>query len=192
MNNEQFNLLMEEIEANFSEISNTTKNTRKKKKELEEEENNKIKQISDHMNNILSNDYQTTTDSIIINTESEVDKMFRKNMMIQERIIAVEMLLKMYPQLEKDKKIIIDKILCTSEQKIELYVLEKIKVNDKDFYKDSSGYIIDSNINVVGVCVFDKNPKYVIFENTNIFIDIESKGMEIINKLDNVFNLNDA
>lgn len=190
MDNEQINLVMEEIEASFSEMSSTNKNTRKKKKQLEEEENEKIKQISERMNNILSNNYQTITDSVNISSESEVDKMFRKNMIINERIIVIDMMLKLYPQLEKDRKHIIEKILCTTEQKIELYVLEKIKIGELVFYKDSQGYIIDSNISVVGICIQEDNmDKYIVFDNIKKFDETRNKGMELIEKLDKHFNI---
>lgn len=190
MDNEQINLVMAEIEAGFSEMSSTNKNTRKKKKQLEEEENEKIKQISERMNNILSNNYQTITDSVNINSESEVDKMFRKNMIINERIIVIDMMLKLYPQLEKDRKHIIEKILCTTEQKIELYVLEKIKIGDTIFYKDSQGYIIDVNICVVGICMQEDNrDKYIVFEEIKKYIETRNKGMELIEKLDKHFNV---
>lgn len=190
MDNEQINLVMEEIEASFSEISSTNKNTRKKKKQLEEEENEKIKQISERMNNILSNNYQTITDSVNMCSESEVDKMFRKNMIINERIIVIDMMLKLYPQLEKDRKHIIEKILCTAEQKIELYVLEKIQIGETAFYKDAQGYIIDSNICVVGVCIQDDNiNKYVILDEIKKFNEIRDNGIELIKKLDKHFNI---
>lgn len=190
MNNEQINLVMEEIEASLSEISSTNRNTRKKKKQLEEEENEKIKQISERMNNILSNNYQTITDSVNISSESEVDKMFRKNMIINERLIVVDMFLKLYPQLEKDRKHIIEKMLCTAEQKIELYVLEKIIINGIIFYKDTQGYIIDTNINVVGVCLKDDYAeKYIIFDIKQNITDTRTKGIELIKQLDKHFNL---
>lgn len=190
MDNEQINLVMEEIEASFSEMSSTNKNTRKKKKQLEEEENEKIKQISERMNNILSNNYQTITDSVNISSESEVDKMFRKNMIINERIIVIDMMLKLYPQLEKDRKHIIEKVLCTAEQKIELYVLEKIKIGELVFYKDAQGYIIDSNISVVGICIQEDNrDKYVVFDNIKKLDETRNKGIELIEKLDKHFNI---
>lgn len=192
MNNEQINLLMEELESNLNEINSTNKNIRKKKKQLEEEENEKIKQISEKMNNILSNNYQTITDSVNNfngESESEVDKMFRKNMIINERLIVADMFFKLYPQLEKDRKNIIDKILCTTKQKIELYVLEKIIINGVTFYKDTQGYIIDTNINVVGICVNDINiDRYIVFKNIDK-TEICDKGFEIIKELDKHFNL---
>jgi hypothetical protein len=182
---------MEEIEASFSEISSTNKNTRKKKKQLEEEENEKIKQISERMNDILSNNYQAITDSVNISSESEVDKMFRKNMIINERIIVIDMMLKLYPQLEKDRKHILEKVLCTAEQKIELYVLDKIKIDDtRSFYKDSQGYIIDENINVVGLCIKEDNrDKYIVFSDVKKLSDIKNKGTELIEKIDKHFNM---
>lgn len=181
---------MSEIESSFSEINTTNKNTRKKKKQLEEEENEKIKQISERMNNILSNNYEGLTESANISSETEVDKMFRKNMMIQERIIAVDIVLKLYPQLEKDRKHIIDKILYTTEQKIELYVLEKITIGQFSFYKDANGYLIDSDINVVGVTVTENDTdKYVLFDSMNNFHEVKNKGMKLMENIDEIFKL---
>lgn len=189
MDNEQINLMMEEIKASFSEINNTAKHPKKKKKQLEEEENEKIKKISERMNDILSNNYQNITESAMIGSESEMDKMFRKNMIINERIIVVDIMLKLYPQLEKERKHILEKVLCTNEQKVELYVLEKIKIGEIDCYKDSEGYIIDSDINVIGVCTqIDNQEKYIIFDiKTTIGSKIKIKGMELIELLDKHF-----
>lgn len=190
MNNGQINLIMEEIESSFSDISRRNKNTRKKKKQLEEEENEKIKQISERMNNILSNNCQTITDPININSESDIDKMFRKNMIINERIIVIDMMLKLYPQLEKDRKYIIEKILFTAEQKIEQCVLDKITINNNVFYKDSQGYIIDANVCVVGICVQENNKnKYIVFDEIKKYNETKNKGIELIEKLDEYFNI---
>lgn len=188
MDNEQINLVMEEIEASLSEKSNTARTSKKKRKQQEEEENEKLKHLSERMNNILSNNYQAITESINITSESEVDKMFRKNMIINERIIVVDMMLKLYPQLEKDRKVIIDKVLCTAEEKIELYVLEKITIGNKSFYKDSSGYIVDTDINVVGMCVrdTDDNETFIIY-NCDMLLDLKTKGNNLIEKLDQHF-----
>jgi hypothetical protein len=188
MDNEQINIMMEEIESNISEINSTNRTVKKKKKQIEEEENENIKKISERMNNILSNNYQTITDSTNSTSDNELDKMFRKNIIINERIIVVNIMLKLYPNLEKDRKFILDKVLCIAEPKVELYVLEKIKVGETICYKDTQGYIIDTNINVIGISInIGGKEKYFIVNDVKKITSSFNTGIEMVKKLDEYF-----
>lgn len=120
---------------------------------------------------------------------NDIEKLIKKNSLLQERIIAADIILKMYPSLEKDKKNIFNNVLCVKEKKIELYVLEKIKINDICYYKDSQGFIIDENVNVVGIYTYIDN-----IEKFHVLATMQSPqnnihdGIELLKKLDNYYN----
>lgn len=168
------------IQPNEPQKSETQKIAKKKKKQMEDELlTHKIKQLADKMNNILSN---TNQENNQICTESESDTMFRRNIILNERLVVIDMMLKLYPQFEKDRKQIIEQILCNPQQETESYVLDKINLNNKIYYKDRKGCLIDQNLNVTGMFVVDS---YFIPENKiNIIVN---KAHEMICKLDNYF-----
>jgi hypothetical protein len=69
-----------------------------------------------------------------------------KNNDTKQRLIAVEKIIEEYPALKKDKKRLIDIVLDRHVAKVSEYVLEKINLNGKIFFKDMKGNIIDDNI----------------------------------------------
>ena len=162
----------------INEINAKFKNIKKKKTRIDSEEN---------INNSILNNYKMTSDSVCA-SESDIDKMFKKNIILNERIAVIDMMLKLYPQLEKDRQYILERILYNAQPKIELYVFDKITIGNKtDYYKDSHGFILDADVNVVGICVQENNiSKYLIFEKK--INDIKNEGLSLIQKLDKHFN----
>lgn len=83
--------------------------------------------------------------------------MIKKNTIIKERILTIEKLLEMYPNLKKDRKIILDCVLGKKEIQKKCDVLEKLNVKEKNVYKDESGNILDDKINLIGFWFKEKD-----------------------------------
>jgi len=66
----------------------------------------------------------------------------------------------MYPLLKKDRLHIVDNILERKLKKIIDYILEKFTYNNKSYYKDTLGNIIDENVNLVGIYIMTSNTNY--------------------------------
>lgn len=102
----------------------------------------------------------------------EQQSILKKNSIVNERILAIEKILEMYPNLRKDRKIIVDCVLGKKEVIKKEYVLEKLNVKGKNIYKDDSGNIINEHVDLVGFWLPDKDdngkPKinYLFFNET--------------------------
>jgi hypothetical protein len=64
--------------------------------------------------------------------------------------LAVDKILELYPNLKKDKKIIVNNVLGKREVQKKDYVLEKLNIKNKSIYKDTFGNLMDANVNLVG------------------------------------------
>lgn len=91
----------------------------------------------------------------------------QKNSIIKERLLAIDKILELYPNLKKDKRLIVNNVLGGKQeaQKKE-YIVEKINVkSNKSVYKDTFGNLIDSDVNLIGFwseyTTPDKNTKIV-------------------------------
>jgi hypothetical protein len=89
---------------------------------------------------------------------------------IKNKMEAIDMILNMYPDLKKDKNLIITTILnqknTVIEDPNEKSVIEFTQ-NDKKYYKSKLGEIFDENVNLVGIWKIEKN-EYIFFEEDNI------------------------
>lgn len=94
---------------------------------------------------------------------------------INERLSVVEVMLKKYPYLKKDKNEILNMVLDKKSGIMNDYILEKIFIGDKHYYIDPTGNLIDNDIKLVGMVVTDKNN----ITNIHVFSDIENINKQI-------------
>lgn len=89
----------------------------------------------------------------------------KKNSIIKERILTIEKILEIYPNLKKDKKSIVDHVLGKKEVQKKCYILEKINVKNKNVYRDEQGNVINDKIELIGFWEQEKNGriKYMFF-----------------------------
>lgn len=83
--------------------------------------------------------------------------MVQKNTIIKERLLTIDKILEMYPNLKKDKKDIVDGVLGKREIKKKDYILEKLNVKGKNFYKDEFGNVMNDKVDLIGFWTEDKN-----------------------------------
>jgi hypothetical protein len=104
------------------------KRGRKKKENVSDDELDMIN-IND-----LQEDHLFMQD-IESNDLTEKDKtLIKKNNMIKERLITIDKILEMYPSLKKDRMLIVNNILNKREQKVDDFVLEKVKIDNVNYY----------------------------------------------------------
>ena len=86
-----------------------------------------------------------------------------------EKIRIIEDLIEFYPDLKKDKNILIN-IFFDRTDKPNKFILDKVQINGKTYYKSTDNLLIDENIKCKGVYV---DGKYMIVrpENRKIFYD---------------------
>jgi hypothetical protein len=110
---------------------------------------------------------------------NESDKnIIEKNSILKEKLKVVDQILDMYPLLKKDRLHIVDNILDKKIKKTNEYVLDKFIHNNKSYYRDTLGNIIDENVNLVGVYTFISNVYSYYF-----FTEIKKINIEDIYKI---------
>ena len=85
-----------------------------------------------------------------------------------DKIRIVDIIIEHYPELKKDRNHIIN-IIMDKIEKPDKYILERVILNNKIYYKDNDNIIIDVNLNICGVCIdLGMNTfKYIINVNTS-------------------------
>jgi hypothetical protein len=80
-----------------------------------------------------------------------------------EKIRIIEDLIEFYPDLKKDKNILIN-IFFDRTDKPNKFILDKVQINGKTYYKSTDNLLIDINIKCKGVYV---DGKYMIVRPEN-------------------------
>jgi hypothetical protein len=83
-----------------------------------------------------------------------------------DKIRIVDIIIEHYPELKKDRNHIINVILEKIE-KPDRYILERIDLNNKVYYKDNDNILIDVNLNICGLCVDLGNNTFKYILNVN-------------------------
>lgn len=134
------------------------------------------------MDSIIMSDQDITSDNLNLDTilpkievEDNLDEIIMK-----EKQGLLDRLFDMYPSLETNRKDIVKNCLTKkahkSEEEIKAdytnnneIILEKICIDQKNYYKDRKGSIWDQTAQVCGVVdSTGSEPKYVLFENHDI------------------------
>lgn len=89
-------------------------------------------------------------ESTIYDLTTQQKEIVQKNTIIKERLLAIDKILELYPNLKKDKTSIVNKVLGKQEVQKKDYVVEKLDVYNKTIYKDTFGNLMDANVNLVG------------------------------------------
>lgn len=98
-------------------------------------------------------------------TQNDKDT-FEKNTMINERLITIEKIIELYPNLKKDKHLITNYVLNKTETKINETVLNRIIINGQTYYYGADNNIIDGDVNLVGIVAIEKNEKkFILFSD---------------------------
>lgn len=85
-----------------------------------------------------------------------------------DKIKIVDKIIDMIPEIKGKRTYIINQILTPKNQVNDEYVLEKITVNNKFYYRDKYKCILDDNGDLVGVWQWDFNSNdfnYFIFDD---------------------------
>jgi hypothetical protein len=129
--------------------------------------------FTDDETDLVSNDFHLDKDQIVKKKTKQLKKpqenimsdsvakqkqIIQKNTIIKERLLTVDKILELYPNLKKDKKSIINNILGTHEVQKKIYIIEKINIKNKSIYKDTFGNLMDENVNLVGFWSENTNP----------------------------------
>jgi hypothetical protein len=102
-----------------------------------------------------------------------------------DKIRIVDIIIEHYPELKKERNHIINVILEKIE-KPDRYILERVDLNKKVYYKDNDNILIDENLNICGICVDLGNNtyKYIINVNTSRKED----KIKLLEHMDNIIN----
>lgn len=139
----------------------------------------KINSVEDDMDeNEIIQDIQN------IKLDENEKSIISKNIMIKERLITIDKILEMYPNLKKDRTLIVNNILNKKEQKIDDFILEKVTIDNKSYYFDPDGNIIDSDVTLMGFYVKGKDidHQYYLFSDQKKRNDNLLKNIEKIKK----------
>ena len=165
------------------EMSKIKLNNARKKKPINYESNSESDIDHDYdLDNIdMNNGQHHTTDLLKIldkkyvnvkqlnkseNANSKPSSLFKDDNSNEEKIEIIDKILKMFPEMKNQRNIILSEILLPKQPIDDRYILEKIIINNKTYYKDKYRNIIDTNINLVGMWELETGDfRYHLFED---------------------------
>lgn len=91
-----------------------------------------------------------------------------KTLLDIDKIKIVDTIIEHYPELKKDRSIIINIILEKTER-MDRYILDKVVINNKSYYRDKDNILVDINLQIVGMVQIlpDNTVKYIIRRTPN-------------------------
>ena len=100
-----------------------------------------------------------------------------------DKVKIIDSILNMYPQLKRDRNIIINSVLGRIE-KPTTAILEKVTHNNRPYYKDDEGKLFDVDVKLRGCYEIIKGEyKFYFFENDTAVRDAE----EVKNLIDTFY-----
>ena len=84
---------------------------------------------------------------------------------MDDRLKVINVILDMYPDLKKDKNDIIN-VVYGKLSKPNKQIFTKIKLDDKELYIDTTGLVLDQNLNFKGLII--NNIRYLFDDNTDL------------------------
>jgi len=131
--------------------------------------------------------------------EEIVEDIIPEDMMVQYKreLQFLDKIIKLFPELKKKKKYIIEELLVPKKNYEIEHVVEKITINEKSYYKDKYKHIFDENVNLVGMWEYsdnsvDKIDYYIFLDNLNNLKNkiISSKRQFYEFNMNNMNNMN--
>lgn len=100
------------------------------------------------------------------------------------KLEVINKMINMYPQLKKDKQTILAKIVRNEAIKQpDDYVLDKITIDNKVYYRDLYGLLLDASVQVVGVYVKKGNTYFYYHASNKIDESTFKQNIENVKKL---------
>ncbi len=84
---------------------------------------------------------------------------------MDDRLKVINVILDMYPELKKDKNDIIN-VVYGKLSKPNKQIFTKIKLDDKELYIDTTGLVLDENLNFKGLIL--NNIRYLFDDNIDL------------------------
>lgn len=84
---------------------------------------------------------------------------------MDDRLKVINVILDMYPELKKDKNDIIN-VVYGKLSKPNKQIFTKIKLDDKELYIDTTGLVLDENLNFKGLII--NNIRYLFDDNIDL------------------------
>ena len=132
------------------------------------------KLIIKHGPKILS-DESSKNDDRTNEQKSTETNLIKKNISIKDKLMTIDKIIEMYPHLKKDRDTIVNNVLGKKEQKVNNFILEKVKFKDISFYRDPDGNLLDINANLVGLCI-ENDSEYIY----HLFDDVINANKKIL------------
>ena len=101
-----------------------------------------------------------------------------------EKIDIIDMIIEMYPDLQRDRILLIDTVLGVIKRPNK-YILERFDYENNIYYLDKTGIILDKYLNFKGCYIYQDN-KIKVFMNNNKRKDYN----EYIKNMTNLFYSN--
>lgn len=79
-----------------------------------------------------------------------VNKADKADPIYNEKIRIIEDLIEFYPELKKNKNILVN-IFFDRADKPNKFILDKVEINSKTYYKTNDNLVIDSDVNCHGI-----------------------------------------
>jgi len=111
-------------------------------------------------------------DKNVLESNSNIVK---KNISIKDKLMTIDKIIEMYPNLKKDRDTIVNNVFGKKEQKVDTFVLEKVSFKDVSFYRDPDGNLIDVNMKLIGMYV-ETETDYIYY----LFDDVINANKKIM------------
>lgn len=85
-----------------------------------------------------------------------------------DKLDIIDKIIKILPEIKKKRTYIINQIITVKNSALDEYVLEKVNINGKSYYRDKYKCILDANAELVGVWEWDYSQNkfhYYIFND---------------------------
>ena len=91
-----------------------------------------------------------------------------KTLLDLDKIQIIDTIIEHYPELKKDRTHIIN-IIFEKIERVDRYILDKLIINNKTYYRDRDNLLIDSDLNFAGIVSFESEKclKYIIRPKLN-------------------------
>lgn len=129
-----------------------------------------------------SNDTNSTNSGDKLQEEQDISK----------EIEIIDKIINLFPELKKKRNYILNELITPKKKEEINYVLERIEVNGEVYYKDKYKCILNSNIEIVGICEqMNEKQEYHIFKDEVGKIENLDKKFSIDDDLNKEFTVDD-